>query len=326
MSAAGLREILPGARGGTGSDPLHKYLFKRLLQSVGVFFGVSLVVFAILRLAGDPIELLLGDDARPEDIVRFRTLFGLDLPYIVQYFLFLKNVLRGDLGVSYHHGVPAMGLVLERIPATLELVLTAMVTATIVAIPMGVIAATRRGGILDRLFLSGSLVGISAPTFWVGIVCILIFGVALGWLPTGGRGGLNHLVLPAGSLALYRLALFIRLIRAGMLDVLGQDYVTSARSKGLTENVVVFKHALKNTLIPFITIAGLQMGSLLAGAVVTERVFAWPGMGRLILDAIERLDYPVVMSWALVTAGMFILINLVVDISYSFVDPRVRIG
>ncbi len=304
--------------------PLRKFLFKRLLHSIGVFLAVSLVVFALLQFAGDPVELLMGEEGTQADEILLRETLGLDKPYAVQYLLFLKNALQGDLGISYHHGVPAMGLVIERIPATLELVLTAIFISIILAIPMGVIAATHRGGILDRIFLTGSLVGISAPPFWVGIVSILVFGVVLGWLPTSGRGGLAHLVLPAGSLALYRLALFIRLVRSGMLDVLGQDYVTSARAKGLAESVVVFKHALKNTLIPFITIAGLQMGSLLAGAIVTERVFAWPGMGRLILDSIQKLDYPVVMSWALVTAGIFIVINLAVDISYSFVDPRVR--
>lgn len=305
---------------------MQRFLFKRFLQSVGVFLAVSLVIFSLLQFAGDPVELLLGEEGTPQDEERLREALGLDKPYVLQYVYFLKNALRGDMGISYHHGTPAMDLVVERIPATLELVLTAMVISILVAIPVGVIAATRRGGLFDRLFLSGSLVGISAPPFWVGIVLILIFGVYLGWFPTSGRGGISHLVLPAGSLALYRLALFIRLVRSGMLDVLGQEYVTSARAKGLNEAVVVFRHALKNTLIPFITIAGLQMGSLLAGAVVTERVFAWPGMGRLILDSIQKLDYPVVMSWALVTAGIFILINLVVDISYSFVDPRVRLG
>ncbi len=304
---------------------MHKFLFRRFLQSIGVFLAVSLVMFAMLQAAGDPIALLVGEEGTPEDIVRLRRAFGLDRSIPVQYVLFLRNALRGDLGISYHHGVPAMGLVLERVPATLELVLTAMLVATLLSIPLGVIAASYRGGALDRLFLSGSLVGISAPPFWVGIVFILVFGVLLRWLPTSGRGGWEHLVLPAGSLALYRLALFIRLVRSGMLDVLGQEYVRTARAKGLAERAVVFKHALKNTLIPFITIAGLQMGSLLAGAVVTERVFAWPGMGRLILDSIQKLDYPVVMSWALVTAGIFIVINLIVDISYSFVDPRVRV-
>jgi len=304
---------------------LHKFLFKRFLQAIGVFLAVSLVMFALLQVAGDPIELLLGEEGTPQDAIRLRKAFGLDRPVPVQYVLFLKNALQGDMGISYHHGVPAMGLVLERVPATMELVGTAMLVSIILSIPMGVICATRRGGVWDRFFLSGSLVGISAPPFWVGIVFILVFGVMLRWLPTSGRGGWENLVLPAGSLALYRLALFIRLVRSGMLDVLSQEYVTTARAKGLGEKIVVYKHALKNTLIPFITIAGLQMGSLLAGAIVTERVFAWPGMGRLILDSIQKLDYPVVMSWALVTAGVFILINLAVDVSYSFVDPRVRV-
>lgn len=302
------------------------FLLKRLIQSLAVFLGVSLVIFLMLRTAGDPVQILLGEEGTQHDVARLREALGLDRSLPVQYLLFLRNALRGDLGVSYHHGVPAMELVLERVPATLELAGAAMLIAVVLAIPLGVIAANHRGGPLDRFFLSGSLVGISAPPFWVGIVCILVFGVVFRWLPTSGRGGWEHLILPAGSLALYRLALFIRLVRSGMLDVLGQDYVRTARSKGLAERAVVFKHALKNTLIPFITIAGLQMGSLLAGAVVTERVFAWPGMGRLILDSIQKLDYPVVMSWALVTAAIFILINLIVDVSYSFVDPRVRGG
>ncbi|MEK6711130.1 MAG: ABC transporter permease [Nitrospinota bacterium] len=303
-----------------------KFLLKRLLQSVGVFLGVTVVIFTLLQFVGDPIQLLLGEEASRADIARMRAAYGLDRHVAIQYLLFLKNALRGDLGVSYHHGVPAMTLVLERVPATLELAGAAMLVSIALAIPLGVIAANRRGGFLDRLFLSGSLVGLSAPPFWVGIVFILVFGVLLRWLPTSGRGGWEHLVLPAGSLALYRLALFVRLVRSGMLDVLSHDYVRTARAKGLAEQAVIFKHALKNTLIPFITISGLQMGSLLAGAVVTERVFAWPGMGRLILDSIQKLDYPVVMCWALVTAGIFILINLLVDISYSFVDPRVRAG
>jgi len=303
---------------------LYKFLFRRFIQCIGVFVAVSLIIFSLLQLSGDPIELMLGEEGSQKDEIRLRKALGLDKPIPIQYALFLKNALKGDLGISYHHGVPAMELVLERVPATLELVGAAMLIAILISLPFGVIAASKRGRASDRLILSCSLIGISAPPFWVGIVCILFFSVILGWLPTSGRGGLEHLVLPASSLALYRLALFIRLIRSGMLEVLNQEYIVTAYSKGLSERIVIFKHALKNTLIPFITIAGLQMGSLLAGAVVTERVFAWPGMGRLILDSIQKLDYPVVMSWALVTACIFIFINLIVDISYSIVDPRIR--
>ena len=305
-------------------DNLYKFILRRFIQSIGVLLAVSLIIFIMLQLTGDPIELMLGEEGTQQDEIRLRKALGLDKSIRLQYGLFLKNALQGNLGISYHHGVPAMELVLERVPATLELVGFSMLFAILISIPLGVYAASKRGKFRDRAILSCSLIGISAPPFWVGIVCILFFSVALGWLPTSGRGGLEHLILPAGSLALYRIALFIRLIRSGMLDVLNQEYILTAHSKGLSEKIVFYKHALKNTLIPFITIGGLQMGSLFAGAIVTERIFAWPGMGRLILDSIQKLDYPVVMCWALITACIFIVINLIVDISYSFVDPRIR--
>jgi peptide/nickel transport system permease protein len=199
-----------------------------------------------------------------------------------------------------------------------------MIVSVILAVPIGVIAASRRGKAADRASLLGSLVGISAPPFWIGIVCILIFCVELQWLPSSGRGTWKHLVLPVGSLTLYRMALFVRLVRAGMLDVLTRDFIRTARAKGLTERLVIYKHGLKNTLIPFVTIAGMQMGSLLAGAVVTERVFAWPGMGRLFLDAVGKMDFPVIIAWTLVTATIFLTINFIVDVIYVWLDPRIR--
>jgi peptide/nickel transport system permease protein len=238
--------------------------------------------------------------------------------------LFIKNAFQGNLGISYHHGQPALQLVLERLPASVELVVTSILISLLLAVPIGVLAASQRGSLADRASLLGSLIGISAPPFWIGIAFILIFSVDLQWFPSSGRGGLAHLVLPATSLALYRLALFIRLIRAGMLDVLTQDFIRTARSKGLSERKVVYKHALKNTLIPFVTIAGMQMGSLLAGAIVTEKVFAWPGMGRLFLDSIGVMDFPVIIAWALVTATIFLAINLTVDVIYVWLDPRIR--
>jgi peptide/nickel transport system permease protein len=213
---------------------------------------------------------------------------------------------------------------LERLPASLELVVTTILISLILAVPIGVLAASHRGTALDRASLLGSLIGISAPPFWIGIAFILIFSVDLQWLPSSGRGGWTHLVLPATSLALYRLALFIRLIRAGMLDVMTMDFIRTARSKGVSEGKVVYKHALKNTLIPFVTIAGMQMGSLLAGAIVTEKVFAWPGMGRLFLEAIGVMDFPVIIAWALVVATIFLGVNLAVDIVYVWLDPRIR--
>lgn len=300
------------------------YLLRRLYQALIVFFVVTLIVFVVLHISGDPVELLMPPDATPKDVEEMRHTLGLDKPLVVQYGLFLKNALRGNLGVSYHHGQPALKLVLERLPASLELVVTSILISLILAVPLGVLASTRRGKMLDRACLLGSLVGISAPPFWIGIAFILIFAVNLQWLPSSGRGSWTHLVLPATSLALYRLALFLRLIRAGMLDVMTQDFIRTARAKGVAEKLVVYKHALKNTLIPFVTIAGMQMGSLLAGAIVTERVFAWPGMGRLFLDSIGVMDFPVIIAWALVIATIFLTINLAVDIIYVWLDPRIR--
>ncbi|RJQ52246.1 MAG: ABC transporter permease [Desulfobacteraceae bacterium] len=300
------------------------YLLRRIYQALIVFFVVTLIVFTVLHLSGDPIELLMPPDAPPPDVEAMRRSLGLDKPLMVQYGLFLKNAIRGNLGVSYHHGQPALKLVLERLPASLELVVTSIFISLILAVPLGILASTRRGKTIDRICLLGSLVGISAPPFWIGIAFILIFAVQLQWLPSSGRGTWAHLVLPASSLALYRLALFLRLVRAGMLDVMTQDYIRTARAKGVSEKLVVYKHALKNTLIPFVTIAGMQMGSLLAGAIVTERVFAWPGMGRLFLDSIGVMDFPVIIAWALVIATIFLTINLTVDILYVWLDPRIR--
>ena len=300
------------------------YLLRRLYQAILVLLVVSGIVFVILHISGDPLALLMPQDAPPSDIEEMRRSLGLDKPLIVQYGLFLKNAAQGNLGVSYHHGQPALKLVLERLPASLELVVTTILISLILAVPIGVLAASRRGTTVDRASLLGSLIGISAPPFWIGIVFILIFSVELQWLPSSGRGTWAHLILPAGSLALYRLALFIRLIRAGMLDIMTMDFIRTARSKGVSEKKVVYKHALKNTLIPFVTIAGMQMGSLLAGAIVTEKVFAWPGMGRLFLEAIGVMDFPVIIAWALVTATIFLTVNLAVDIIYVWLDPRIR--
>jgi ABC-type dipeptide/oligopeptide/nickel transport system permease component len=300
------------------------YLLRRFYQAILVFLVLSGIVFVILHISGDPLALLMPQDAPPPDIEAMRRTLGLDKPLVVQYGLFLVNAVQGNLGVSYHHGQPALKLVLERLPASLELVVTTILISLVLAVPIGVLAASKRGKAFDRASLLGSLIGISAPPFWIGIAFILIFSVELQWLPSSGRGTWAHLVLPATSLALYRMALFIRLIRAGMLDVMTMDFIRTARSKGVSEGKVVYKHALKNTLIPFVTIAGMQMGSLLAGAIVTEKVFAWPGMGRLFLDAIGVMDFPVIIAWALVTATIFLTVNLAVDILYVWLDPRIR--
>ncbi len=291
---------------------------------LGVFLVISLVVFMLLVLTGDPIELLLPPAARIDQVEAMRVQLGLDRPWYVQYAKFVSSALRGDLGTSFYFNEPAIRLVLERLPASLELVLWTMIVSTLIAIPLGVAAAARPNTWLDRSVLVGSLIGISAPTFWIGIVLIALFVVAFQVFPSSGRGGWEHLVLPVTTLAFYRLALFVRVIRAGMLDVLGQDFIRTARAKGLLERMVVYRHALKNTLIPFVTIGGIQMGGLIAFAVVTEKIFAWPGMGRLLLISIERLDYPVVVAYAIVTAGLFTVINLTVDLLYALIDPRIR--
>lgn len=300
------------------------FFVQRAAQMVAVFVVVSLVIFSLLILTGNPVELLLPPAAGLDQIQALQRSLGLDQPWYIQYYRFLRNAVRGDLGTSFYFGEPALPLVIQRLPASLELVVWTMVVSILIAVPLGVLAAVRRGSWLDRGVLAGSLLGISAPTFWIGIVLIAVFAVGLRVLPSSGRGGWAHLVLPVATLAFYRVALFVRLIRSGMLDVLGQDYVRTARAKGLVERMVVYRHALRNTLIPFVTIGGVQMGGLIAFAVVTEKIFAWPGMGRLLLLSIERLDYPVVVAYALVTAAVFVLINLFVDLLYGLLDPRIR--
>lgn len=300
------------------------FVLKRIAQAMVVFLAITAIVFAMLHAAGDPVAILMPPEATVEQMEQMRTELGLDRPLYVQYGRFLFRALKGDLGISYYHGVPALSLVLERLPASLELVAAAMLGAIVLALPFGIWAGSRPRSLVDKGSLMASLIGISAPPFWIGIVCILVFSVELKWLPSSGRGTWAHLVLPAGSLAVYRLALFLRLIRAGMMDVMSQDYIRTARAKGLPESLVIYKHALKNTLIPFVTIAGMQMGSLLAGAIVTEKVFAWPGMGRLFLDSIGKMDFPVIIAWTLVTAAIFLCINTIVDILYVWMDPRIR--
>ena len=301
-----------------------RFLVGRLLQMLGVFLVISLIIFMLLVFTGDPIELLLPPAAGIDQVKALEVQLGLDQPWWVQYGRFLRSALRGDLGTSFYFNEPAIRLVLQRLPASLELVVWTMLVSTVIAIPLGAMAAVKPNSWLDRSVLVGSLVGISAPTFWIGIVLIALFVVTLNLLPSSGRGGWEHLVLPVATLAFYRVALFVRLIRAGMLDVLGQDYIRTARAKGLFERLVIYRHALRNTLIPFVTIGGIQMGGLIAFAVVTEKIFAWPGMGRLLLISIERLDYPVVVAYAIVTAALFVVINLTVDLLYAFIDPRIR--
>ena len=304
---------------------MNSYLLRRLWQSVLVLFGVSVVVFLILHLTGDPAALLLPPDATAEDIARFRKSMGFDDPVAVQYVRFLKGALRGDFGESLRHGEPAMGLVVERMPATFELAGAALLLALCLAIPAGIISAVKRNTLVDYVSTVVALLGQAMPTFWLGIMLILVFSVRLSWLPSSGRGDLQHLILPAITLGLFTTARITRLTRSGMLEVLGQDYIRTARAKGVSEPPVVWKHALKNASIPIVTIVGIELGTLLGGSVITETIFAWPGVGRLSVQAIFNRDYPVVQAAVFLLASTFVIVNLLVDVVYTYLDPRIRL-
>lgn len=300
------------------------FAIRRFFQMVIVVLAVASLVFLLLQFTGDPVQLLLPADATQIQVDEFREQLGLEDPLHVQYWRFLVSIGQGDIGDSYYYGQPALGLVIERLPASLELLIGATLISVAVAVPLGVFSSVRRGKLADRVILGGSLIGISAPSFLVAILLILLFSVQLQWLPSSGRGSFIHIILPSVSLALLRIAIGIRFIRSGMLDTLQGDFVRTARAKGLSQFSVLTRHALRNTLIPFVTITGLQMGAVLGGAIVIERVFAWPGIGRLLLNALERLDYPVIIAYALVISVIFSLINFIVDIVYMLIDPRVR--
>jgi peptide/nickel transport system permease protein len=302
------------------------YLARRLAQSLLVLLGVSFVVFIILYLTGDPALLLLPPDATIEDVARFRKAMGFDDPVLVQYGRFLGGALRGDFGLSVRHGEPAFPLVVERLPATLELTGAALVVALCLAIPAGIVSAVRRNTMLDYVSTVAALFGQSMPTFWLGIMLILVFSVRFHLLPSSGRGTLEHLILPAITLGLFTTARIMRLTRSGMLEVLSQDYIRTARAKGVADPPVVWKHALKNAAIPIVTIVGIELGTLLGGAVITETIFAWPGVGRLSVQAIYNRDYPVVQAAVFLLASTFVVVNLVVDVVYTYLDPRIRLS
>jgi ABC-type dipeptide/oligopeptide/nickel transport system permease component len=304
---------------------MNSYLVRRLWQSVLVLFGVSVVVFLILHLTGDPAALLLPPDATAEDVARFRKSMGFDDPVVVQYVRFLKGALRGDFGESLRHGEPAMGLVVERMPATFELAGAGLLLALCLAIPAGIISAVKRNTLVDYVSTVVALLGQAMPTFWLGIMLILVFSVRLNWLPSSGRGDLQHLILPAITLGLFTTARITRLTRSGMLEVLGQDYIRTARAKGVSEPPVVWKHALKNASIPIVTIVGIELGTVLGGSVITETIFAWPGVGRLSVQAIFNRDYPVVQAAVFLLASTFVIVNLLVDVVYTYLDPRIRL-
>jgi peptide/nickel transport system permease protein len=307
------------------------FIVRRVIQSVIVVLVMSLVVFIGVHVVGDPVYILISDDMTQEEIDRFIQRLGLDRPVYEQYLHFLANAARGDLGNSFVYGEPALKLILQRMPATLELAFAAFVLAVIVGIPLGMYAGLRPESPASRVIMAGSILGFSLPTFWVGLMLIMVFAVMLGWLPSTGRGdfmtwdGLRHLALPAINLALFKMALVTRLARAGTREAALQDYVKFARAKGLSQTRVVLVHVLKNILVPVVTVLGLELGGLIAFSVVTETVFAWPGMGKLLIDSIQRLDRPVVVAYLVITVLMFVVINLIVDLLYAALDPRVRL-
>jgi ABC-type dipeptide/oligopeptide/nickel transport system permease component len=300
------------------------YVFRKVFHTAFVAFGVTTLVFAALRLSGDPAATMLPGDASVDELVALRRQLGLDRPLWLQYLSFLGGALTGDFGTSFRHQQPALPLVLERLPATLELAGAALLLAIALALPLGILAAVYRGRAVDVAAMAFAVVGQATPYFWMGIMLILIVSVELGWLPTSGRGGLERLVLPAVTLGTHFAASLARLTRTSMLEVFGQQFVTTARAKGLSEWSVVLAHTLKNAAVPVITLIGLQFGTLLGGAVVTETIFAWPGVGRLAVQSVFVRDYPVVQAGVFVLALTFVAINLLVDLLYGVLDPRIR--
>lgn len=303
------------------------YVGRRLLQSLVVLWGVSLIVFFLLRLApSDPITILLSETATPQQIAEARRELGFDRPVYVQYLIFAQRALRGDLGRSLFYKEPALDVILRALPNTLLLGGVAFAISLAVAVPVGIVSALRRDSLWDYLGVGLALLGQATPPYWLGIMLILLFSVTLRVLPTSGSFGPQYIVLPAVTLAAVLMPVVTRLVRSGMLDVLHEDYVRTARAKGLPERVVVGKHALRNMLIPLVTVLGLQLTSLLGGAVIVEQVFAWPGVGRIAVNAISSRDYPVVQASVLVVSTAFVLMNLLVDVLYAWLDPRIRVS
>jgi peptide/nickel transport system permease protein len=318
------------------------FIFRRTIHAIGVLLAVSIVVFLGIYAVGDPAEILLPDDATADERERAIRALGLDRSLPIQYATFLWKALHGDLGTSFVYNIPSIELILSRLPATLELALTALVIALAIGIPLGLYAGLKPGTKSDEAIVTGSILGFSLPNFWQGLMLIMIFSVMLGWLPSSGRGemgkifgiqtsfatwdGIRHLILPAINLSLFKVALMIRLTRASVRETMPLDFVKFARAKGLTERRIVGVHVMKTILAPIITVLGMELGSVIAFATVTETIFAWPGMGKLIIDSINRLDRPVVVAYLLVVTFMFIVINFVVDVLYSALDPRIRLG
>ncbi|HUH95381.1 MAG TPA: ABC transporter permease [Casimicrobiaceae bacterium] len=318
------------------------YVVRRSIQAIVVLLVMSLIVFVGVYAIGNPVDILINPQADQQERERAIAALGLNRPLWAQYAAFVSGALHGDLGRSFVHGTSALRLIVERMPATLELALAAMLIAVVLGIPLGLWAGVKPSSVAGRAIMAGSILGFSLPTFWVGLMLIMVFSVMLGWLPSNGRGpttdllgvpvsflsveGWRHLILPAVNLALFKLALLIRLTRAGTREALTQDYVRFARAKGLTRRRVIGVHVLRNILIPIVTVIGLEFGSVIAFAIVTETVFAWPGMGKLLIDSINLLDRPVIVAYLLTVVTLFVAINLLVDLLYSALDPRVRLA
>jgi peptide/nickel transport system permease protein len=317
------------------------FIIRRLLQSAVVLFVMSFLVFTSVNLVGDPVEMMVSDEADQEERDRVIKSMGLDKPWYIQYGLFVGNAFKGDLGNSFVYGEPALQIIVARMPATFELALVSLLMSIIIGIPLGVWAGLFPEKLSSKIVMSGSILGFSLPTFWVGLMMIMVFAVMLGWLPSTGRGdtvellginvsflsadGLSHLFLPALNLALFNTSLVIRLTRAGVREAVHQDYIKFARAKGLSNTRVIMVHLMKNIMIPVVTVLGLEFGGLIAFSVVTETVFAWPGMGKLIIDSIQSLDRPIIVAYLMIIVFVFVIINLVVDVLYSILDPRVRL-
>src|SRR5438876_9155067 len=301
------------------------FIATRIVTAILVVFGVSVVTFLLTFLTGDPAEIMLPPGATAQQIEKFRADWGFADPLPVQYWRFLRRAVHGDFGVSLQHGQSSLPLIAARLPATFQLTMTAMVLAIVLAVPLGVLAATHRGGKIDLLTMGVALFGQSVPSFWLAIMMILLFAVSWGWLPTSGRGGWTHVVMPAAAIAINLMALLTRLVRTAVIEVLAEDYVRTARSKGLRELFVLGRHAVPNALIPLVTVIGLQFGYILGGAVVIETIFTWPGVGLFTIQAILNRDYPVVQASVFILATSVVLINLAVDLLYVWLDPRIRV-
>ncbi|GAA6177758.1 ABC transporter permease [Sulfitobacter pacificus] len=318
------------------------FILKRIFQSLLVLIITGAIAFSMFTFVGDPVDNMLGQERTMEDVERLRTQLGLDQPIPVQYVKFLGEAVQGNFGVSYRQGREVSEIIMERAPATLELATLSAIFAIVVGIALGVFTAIRRDGFVANFIMSASLIGVSLPTFLIGILLIYLFSVELGWLPSFGRGevvqigawstgfltesGLKALILPSITLGLYQMTLIMRLVRSEMLEVLRQDYIRFARARGLSERVINFRHALKNTMVPVITVIGLQLGAIIAFAIITETVFQWPGLGLLFINAIQFVDIPVMAAYLMMISVMFVVINLLVDILYAFIDPRLRVA